>query len=106
MKNSEKNPNLELEEPIRFIKVVNGPQLCGSYAFPGYEQMLKSTHPSRAIKATLEITSDRPDDATGQPIRYTEDHVVGSNGTTYLGCQIPGPTAQKFFWKPIAAIWA
>lgn len=93
------------EESKSFISIKNG-SLCNQI-YQGHIQVLSNSHPSRSIWVKLMITSiPTHDSSTGQEIKYYEEYTVGAKGSIDLLCNVPGPTAQRFFWTPVEARWA
>lgn len=98
--------NITDETLFQFVQVIEG-KICNNL-YGGYIQILKNSHPSRAISVQLRVTSDPPnDDVTGQRIFYLTDAiVVSANSTHDIGCDVPGPTRQRFFYVPEIVKWA
>ncbi|MFC4163898.1 hypothetical protein ACFOWU_09545 [Epilithonimonas zeae] len=95
----------ESESLHQFIQVIDGAICHNIYA--GYIKILKNTHPSRSISVQLRVTSDPPnDDVTGQRISYLMNPIiVGANSSSEIGCDVPGPTRQRFFFVPEIVKW-
>lgn len=92
---------------MKYIKRIEG-RVCGPHN--ATELYFRNTHPTRPIR----IGVDHHWVQDGQEIHKPLVFVLSPNPTSdpkpndkdaLMGCQIPGPTLQQFYWELESAEW-
>lgn len=96
---TEKEENLEAFE--QYISISSGSDLCNP-EWASYSLYLKNTHPKNRIWVRIEISTQVVPPVDPTYIEYT----IEGKSEIYIGCPIPGPTGQKFYYRICKSRWA
>nr|WP_315240211.1 hypothetical protein [uncultured Flavobacterium sp.] len=92
----EKNETFE-----RFISIRSGSDLCNP-EWAAYSLYLKNTHHTNSIWSKIEISTQVVPPVDPTYVEYT----IAANSEIHIGCPIPGPTGQRFYYRIVKSRWA